>query len=100
MKTAIALTGLGLLLAGCAQDQLRAPGTWTPTGANERNLRAMIADPQDLWRGQASATSRGAAGAMPVAVMLDGKPRKLGAVHTSSAAGSEGGGGDAASGQP
>lgn len=38
-----------LLLSGCNQiDPYTRDGTWRPTGANEANLRAMVAVPADL----------------------------------------------------
>lgn len=39
-----------LLPAACDlhQDPLMKQGTWQPTGANEANLRVMVADPSDL----------------------------------------------------
>ncbi len=42
-----------LLLAGCdAMDPYKREGTWRPEGANEANLRAMVAVPADLVGGQ------------------------------------------------
>lgn len=62
------LLGTVLLVAGCAGlvDPLDRPGTWRQTGANDANLRAMIADPADLERGQGDprGRSRQAAGAI------------------------------------
>jgi len=52
------LTGLALLLAGCAGDDFSRPGTWQATGANEANLRAMVAEPAHLQRGVAAPTER------------------------------------------
>ena len=41
-----------LALAGCdATDPYMRDGTWRPNGANESNLRAMVASPSDLVRG-------------------------------------------------
>jgi len=38
-----------LVLAGCQQaDPYRREGVWRPNGANEANLRAMVAVPADL----------------------------------------------------
>ena len=43
---------LGATLVGCAaEDPLTRPGLWTPIGANDANLRVMIADPKDLVSG-------------------------------------------------
>ena len=43
-------------LAGCqATDPLYREGLWRPTGANDANLRAMVAVPSDLAWGTAAA---------------------------------------------
>lgn len=53
---ALALSGL----AGCAEiDPLTRPGVWRPTGANEANLRAMVAVPGDLAQGYGAAYGDG-----------------------------------------
>jgi hypothetical protein len=46
------------LLCGCATNDLDRPGTWRPNGANDTNLRAMIADPAHLRAGVAAPTER------------------------------------------
>lgn len=44
-----------LALAGCdATDPYMRDGVWRPNGANESNLRAMVASPSDLVRGMPS----------------------------------------------
>ncbi len=44
-----------LVLAGCdVTDPYMREGTWRPNGANESNLRAMVAAPSDLVRGTPS----------------------------------------------
>ena len=41
-----------LAVAGCAAiDPMTRSGTWSPTGANDINLQAMVANPQDLVSG-------------------------------------------------
>ncbi|MDF1584851.1 hypothetical protein [Marinimicrococcus flavescens] len=58
------VAGLLILLAGCAvPDDERG---WVPTGANDANLRAMIADPQDLRRGRGSQVADGAVDARAI----------------------------------
>ncbi len=49
-----------LLLAGCAGggDDYARPGTWAPSGVNDANLRAMLANPADATQGQAARTER------------------------------------------
>jgi hypothetical protein len=66
-----------LLIAGCADSALFDPykreGTWVPTGANDANLRAMVANPHDLVEGTGEHASSGAEAAPPVARVLAGK---------------------------
>lgn len=72
-----------LLLAGCGPgnpvtgDVIDRPGTWQPTGENDANLRAMIADPRDLIAGAGSADSRATAAAPPVERLVAGKRAPL-----------------------
>jgi hypothetical protein len=55
-----------LLLAGCAPggpwggDDFARPGTWAPSGVNDANLRAMLANPADAIQGRAASTERAA----------------------------------------
>lgn len=57
-----------LLLSGCiatTNDPWSREGAWQSTGANDANLRAMIADPSHLSRGaQAPTAARGEAAAL------------------------------------
>ncbi len=55
-----------LVIGGCtAQEPYERPGTWRATGANDANLRAMVANPSDLDRGVApAAPARGEMGAL------------------------------------
>ncbi len=65
-------------LAGCGpQYEIDRPGTWRATGANERNLRAMAADPRDLGYGQASLTERGNVASRAVTRILIDRRRPL-----------------------
>lgn len=86
---------LALAAAGCIDPEpYTRPGTWQATGANDANLRAMIANPADLQRGQTPTTaSRGEAAAIAAA--------RLGA-PTATGQGGEGGSGGSggAAGQP
>ena len=78
------LLSLSLLLgavgcaAGCAGvDPLHRPGTWQPVGANDANLRAMIANPEDLHHGRAGSGADGEIAARAVARYRAGKVKEL-----------------------
>ena len=63
-----------LLLAGCSQiDPLTKEGVWRPTGANDANLRAMVAVPSDLAYGRAARTSNGELAARAVERLRTGR---------------------------
>ena len=79
----IGATVLLLGLAGCIDDPFERPGTWQPAGVNDRNLRAMIADPEDLERGSAALRERGAAGANAATRLLTEQRRPLPATSSS-----------------
>jgi hypothetical protein len=55
-----AFSALLCLIACCSQqDPIDRPGTWQATGANDRNLREMVARPSNLDRGVAPVGERG-----------------------------------------
>ncbi len=64
-----------LLLVACSSlpDPVDRPGTWQPSGTNEANLRAMVAEPAHLSRGVGAQDSRGEASARPIARLLAGE---------------------------
>jgi type IV pilus biogenesis protein CpaD/CtpE len=63
-----------LVLAGCSQiDPLTKEGVWRPTGANDANLRAMVAVPSDLAYGRAARTSDGNLAARAVERLRTGR---------------------------
>ncbi len=67
-----------LLPAACAaEDPLTRAGLWEPTGANDTNLRAMIADPDDLVAGAADSRADGSVVAAAVARYRAGKLKSL-----------------------
>jgi hypothetical protein len=69
---------LGLAASACSNDtEIDRPGTWQPTGANEHNLRAMVADPRDLEAGAGSATERGSGATRAVTRLLIDRRRPL-----------------------
>ena len=54
MRTQFASLLICVLLPSCAsQDPYVRDGVWRPIGSNEKNLQAMIADPDDLITGAA-----------------------------------------------
>lgn len=61
--------------------------------ANDRNLRAMIANPEDLDRaGRSTAAGRGDAAGKAVQSLVDGKTRPLPDPRSGGSAGAKGGG--------
>ncbi len=84
------LPGLLLLalLAGCDQDVIDKPGTWSlkPAGldANSANLRAMVANPADLAAGAGEEDSNGALATRPIEELLAGRRARLPSVNASS----------------
>jgi type IV pilus biogenesis protein CpaD/CtpE len=97
----ILLVALGLTLAGCTQyGAWNSPGMWQPTGSNEHNLQAMVADPEDLASGRSSSTAPGDQAAHAVANLESGKSSSLGSSGASygSSSGSGGAGGSSSAG--
>ena len=76
----IGATVLFLGLASCIDDPFEREGTWQPAGVNDRKLRAIIADPEDLERGSAALRERGAAGSNAATRLLTEQRRPLPAV--------------------
>ena len=67
-----------LCATSCAfEDPLTRPGLWHPVGANEANLRAMVADPDDLVTGMADRRADGQVAAAAVARYRAGKVKDL-----------------------
>ena len=67
-----ALAMLGM--AGCSQiDPLTKEGVWRPTGANDANLRAMVAVPSDLAFGRSARLADGNQAARAVDRLRTGK---------------------------
>ena len=65
-------------ILGCsAVNSTARPGTWQPVGANDANLRAMIANPADLYRGASDPRTDGEIAASAVARYRAGKVRDL-----------------------
>ena len=94
-RTSIRLCCVPLLaaLSGCSgYDPMSwdRPGTWQPTGANNANLHAMIADPSHLDRGVGASTDRGHAGSDAVTRLLEDRRRALPVSRTTTGIGASG----------
>jgi hypothetical protein len=68
----------GFALAACTETEpyVRA-GDWRPLGANAANLRAMVANPNDLVAGHGELVSDGEAAADPVTRLREGNVHPL-----------------------
>jgi type IV pilus biogenesis protein CpaD/CtpE len=67
-RFAALLLPLLVSLAGCNQiDPYTRPGNWRPNGANDANLRAMVAVPADLAVATPASPADGSLAAMAVA---------------------------------
>ncbi|KAA2211305.1 hypothetical protein [Teichococcus oryzae] len=82
--------GFALLLAGCNSDPMLRSGTWHAEELNERNLRAMLADPAHAEYGVGATGSRADTAAAAVQRLREGKtpilidPRGSGATASGS----------------
>ena len=78
LHPSIALLVLLAALTACSADDLAGPGArWHPTGANDINLAAMVADPLDLVNGAVTRGADGAVAANAVARYRAGKIKPL-----------------------
>jgi hypothetical protein len=66
-----------LMLGACQTDDFSRPGTWQPTGANDQNLRAMLAEPVHAARGVAAPDDRGSAGSAAIGRLHSDRRRPL-----------------------
>ena len=76
MRALLPLALLALTACQPGGDFARA-GTWQATGVNDRNLRAMLAEPAHATRGAAATEERGTAGSVPVGRLLRDERRAL-----------------------
>ena len=76
-RVVLAVFTASIGLAGCNQPEIDRPGTWKPTGVNDQNLRAMLANPQDTTFGTGAITARGDNGARAVTRLLTEHRRQL-----------------------
>ncbi len=73
------LVGAGLL-AGCGDlDPYRKPYAWHPTGANQANIAAMVANPQDLIRGRGSALTGSEPAILAIGRVRQDQPKPIAA---------------------
>ncbi|WP_137127787.1 hypothetical protein [Roseomonas sp. HF4] len=107
-RRAAPILGLVMVLGACAPDTYFPPsdferaGTWQGAeGVNDRNLRAMVADPAHLTAGVGAASDRGSQGTAAVTALEAGRrpalPRGLSDIggQTTGASGVTSGGGGA-----
>jgi hypothetical protein len=67
-----------LALAACAgPGDFARPGTWQPSGANDANLRAMLADPGHAMRGVAAPAERGQPASLAIRRLVQDRRRPL-----------------------
>lgn len=94
VRRALAIALL-LLAAGCSLDSnpLYQPGTWHPTGANDVNLRAMVADPADLAGRRTTGITPAPLAVGAIARMNTDKVKPLHGGEASPGFGAAGGGG-------
>ena len=73
------MLGCLTVVSACAQtDPYTREGVWRPNGANDKNLRAMIADPDDLMIGAADNLADGQVMSAAVARYRSGRVKELG----------------------
>lgn len=79
MKASFLFLGGIMLLSACAQiDPYTRAGVWRPNGSNDTNLRAMIADPDDLVVGAADGLADAQVVGAAVARYRSGRVKDLG----------------------
>lgn len=89
----LGLLALGSSGACAAIDPYERPGVWTPIGASEANLRAMVANPDDLVRGSEEPGEPGKPAADAVANWRGGRVQPLPQSGTGDSGQSSSGGG-------
>lgn len=74
----LAIAVITLPLASCTQyGAWNSQGMWQPIGSNSANLRAMIANPQDIVSGRGSVTAPGGEAARAVTNFETGRTPSL-----------------------
>jgi hypothetical protein len=88
MRLMAGLLVLAPVLAGCTvppySDPFDRPGSWQPSGVNDANLRAMVAEPSHLQRGVGAQTDLGITAVPPVERLINGERPALPALQTRS----------------
>ena len=86
MRLTAGLLILAPVLAGCTvpphSDPFDRPGSWQPTGVNDANLRAMVAEPAHLQRGVGTQTDLGMTAVPPVDRLINGERPALPQLQT------------------
>ncbi len=75
MRVPLALLALCGAIAGCsATDPYERAGIWRPSGVNEANIAAQVANPADLVRGRGDAGVSVRSGSTAVERLWQGPP--------------------------
>ena len=74
-------------VGGCNYDPWHREGAWTPTGVNDANLAAMVANPADLYGNPGPSYTRGSAASPAVDRLLTDQVKQFKGAVTSSIAG-------------
>jgi hypothetical protein len=95
MIRTLALVAAVLSVTGCAGllDPYQRAGTWSATGVNDDNLRAMINNPLDLQRGAGTNVTEGQEAVVAVSRFRSGNVKDLPSSNLSEVGGSAGSGG-------
>ncbi len=65
-------------LAGCGNlDPYQKPYAWHPTGANQANIAAMVANPRDLQRGRGATLTDAAPAVLAIERVRADQPKAL-----------------------
>lgn len=93
-RSLLLVASVGCVLAGCQRaDPFRDPYLYQPSGANQGNLGAMVANPHDLVWGKAEAGSDAGEAETAIQQLRAGKRPSLPTTNSFSTGGGSSGGG-------
>jgi len=95
MRNIVTLLAVLGSVGGCAGmlDPYERPGTWSNSGINDQNLRAMVSNPIDLQRGAGATSEEGVEAVSAVNRFRTGNVKDLPSSNLSEVGGSAGSGG-------